>query len=154
MASTEKDIVEELSYDSANNIRLNYLNYAMEEYSLSKKQIGDFFKKYDQAVDYYKAADTKKNIVRSVFAVLGNVAGGAGIILANVSGYNIIETLIASGVITGCLGVGIVNTYKLLTKDNAEYSLTKKNPYIKQGTTFEEMAHEYCKVKKRFNEKA
>lgn len=144
--------IEDVAVESATNIRLQFNEYAIAKYGVTPTKMVEFYQKYDQAVDFYSTKEKGKVNRNLVFLALSGVAVGVCVTLVNVTeAHDLITGLIGAGF--GFLGT--ISAAKIAgMKEEEEYRLCKKNPYIKPGTVFEEMAQDYSKMKKLVNKKA
>ena len=144
--------IEDVSVESATNIRLQFNAYAIEKYGVSKTKLVEFYQKYDQAVDFYNTKEKGKVNRNLLFLALSGVAVGVCVTLVNVTeAYDLVAGLSGAGF--GILGT--ISAAKIAgMKEEEEYKLNKKNPFIKPGTLDEELAKDYSKMKKLINKKA
>ena len=134
---------------NTNDIKIKFNEYAMKKYECSELKLNEFYKKYDKAIAYYENKNKKRNIVNTI-SLIGLGAGVPTFALTFILSTG---SYIPLGIVT--LGMGVFSIMNSCTiPEKEEYSLQKTNPYIEKGTTFDKMAHEYCKMKKLAKKKA
>lgn len=149
MEDKKKLEIEDVATSCATNIRLQFNEYAMEKYGVTPLKLKKFYEKYDNATAYYAKKNNTRKIVNTL-SLLGMGAGAPALFAAFMLSPG---SIIPAGIVA--LGVGIVGIINGCSiPEDVEYSLKRKNPYIEQGTKLDEMAHDYCKMKKLINEKA
>lgn len=152
MAKKEKAI-DQIAKENLSNIKIQFNQYAIEKYGCSELDLKMFHEDYNNAVIYYQKHNNAKIVGGTLLALagLGGTLVGLGsalyttVIAANTlaSQISLLSTGAALSLSTGGISLRL---YGALSND-MEYDLKRRNPYILEGTIFQNMAEDYSKLR-------
>jgi len=147
------EILKSDSHNTETKVDIKFNEQALKKYKCSSLVLEMFHEDYKNAVAYYKNKNDKKIIVGTFFTIvgigftilgLGNIAYTSMILKDTLHSQIALLTTGAAISLTTC-GFSLCKYGKL--SNEMEYDLSRKNPYIYDGTSFKNMAEDYANLK-------
>lgn len=152
MAKKEKAI-DQIANENLSNIKIQFNEYAIEKYGCSELDLKMFHEDYNNAVIYYQKHNNAKIVGGTILALIG-VCGtfiglGSALYATSIAANTLASqiSLLSSGATLSLSTGGISLRLHGVLSNDMEYDLKRKNPYILEGTIFQDMAEDYSKLR-------
>lgn len=148
-----EDISREIEQEKLSKIKLQFNEYAIEKYGCSELDLKMFHEDYNNAIAYYKKKNDAQIVGGTLLALAGlggTIVGLGGVLYTTIFAADVLASqisLLSTGAALSLSTGGIsLRLYGALSND-MEYDLKRRNPYILEGTIFQDMAEDYSKLR-------